>query len=114
MGMLSRPAVFSDSRCDEGGTPVIGSSLVFSWSMDHAGVIRRSDEALSDTTMRGTSASVVMVGCFPSEMRVRSDVDGAESIQGLLAEVRVISVGVERTGISECVVEQANFGVPAS
>lgn len=40
----------------------MGSSLVFSWSMDQAGVIRLSDEALSDTTMSGTSAMVVMVG----------------------------------------------------
>lgn len=58
IGMLSPPGVFNDSRCDEGGTPVIGSSFAFSWPMVHDGVMRRSEETFSDTTMRGTSAMV--------------------------------------------------------
>ena len=35
-----------------------GSSLVLSWLIVHAGVMRRSDEELSETTIIGTSAMV--------------------------------------------------------
>lgn len=34
----------------------MGSSFDLSWLMVHEGVIRRSDEAFSDTTINGTSA----------------------------------------------------------
>jgi hypothetical protein len=40
--------------------PVIGSSLALSWLMDHEGVMRRSDAALSEITWRGTSAMTMM------------------------------------------------------
>lgn len=58
MAILSFVDVFRKMRCDEGGTPVIGSSLVLSWLIVHDGVMRRSAEELSDTTMSGTSAIV--------------------------------------------------------
>lgn len=46
----------------DGGIPVTGSSLVFSVLMDQAGVMRRSEEELSETTCSGTSAMVRAVG----------------------------------------------------
>jgi hypothetical protein len=73
--MLSLPAIFKDNRCDEGGTPVIGSSFVFSWPIVHEGVIRRSDEALSDMTMRGMSAMVG--GCFGAKMALKDTERGS-------------------------------------
>lgn len=41
---------------DEGGMPVTVSNFALSVVMDHEGVMRRSDEVLSDTTISGTSA----------------------------------------------------------
>lgn len=43
-----------------------GSNLALSVLMDHAGVIRRSDEELSETTCSGTSA--IARGCACCEM----------------------------------------------
>lgn len=39
--------------------PVIGSILVFSWAMDHEGVMRRSEEEYSDVTYIGTSDMLI-------------------------------------------------------
>lgn len=39
---------------------MIGSSLVLSWLIVHDGVMRRSEEELSETTMSGTSAMVAL------------------------------------------------------
>lgn len=50
---------------DEGGIPVMGSSLDLSWLMVHDGVIRRSDEEFSEMTCRGTSAMVDDLVWFP-------------------------------------------------
>ena len=40
------------------GTPVMGSRRVFRWAMLHDGEIRRSEEALGEVMMRGTSAAL--------------------------------------------------------
>lgn len=56
MYILSWPETFREILCDDGGIPVTGSSLVLSLLIDHDGVIRRSDEVVSDTTRSGTSA----------------------------------------------------------
>jgi hypothetical protein len=52
------PGLFSSSLCDEGGIPVISSSLDLSWPMVHEGEMRRSDPAVSDVTWMGMSAAV--------------------------------------------------------
>lgn len=41
---------------EEGGMPVIGSSLTLSSDMVHEGVIRRSEDEFSEITCKGTSA----------------------------------------------------------
>lgn len=53
--MVSFVKVLRVMRCEEGGMPVMGSILVFSWAMDHEGVMRRSEEEYSDVTYIGTS-----------------------------------------------------------
>lgn len=40
--------------------PVTGSSLVRSWLMVHDGVMRRSDDELSEMTSSGTSAILIL------------------------------------------------------
>ena len=41
--------------------PVTGSSLAFNWPMVHDGVIRRSEEELSDVIWRGMSPAACIV-----------------------------------------------------
>ena len=62
MGMASLLAVFREMRWEEGGMPVIGSSLVLSWLMDHDGVMRRSDAVFSEMTCSGMSAIFIQTG----------------------------------------------------
>lgn len=58
MLMLSWVEVLRKIRWNEGGIPVTGSNFALSVLMDHAGVIRRSEDEFSDTTCRGTSAMI--------------------------------------------------------
>jgi hypothetical protein len=41
--------------------PVMGSSFAFNWPMVHDGVIRRSEEELSDVIWRGMSPAACML-----------------------------------------------------
>ena len=45
----------SQRRCEEGGIPVMGRSLVLRWEMVQVGVMRRSDEELGERIWRETS-----------------------------------------------------------
>lgn len=54
---LTRSVIF----CDDGGIPVTASSFDFSWPMVQEGVIRRSDEELSEVMRRGISPAVCIV-----------------------------------------------------
>lgn len=56
MVTCDEPGTCKASLWNDGGIPVMGSSFDLSWLMVHEGVIRRSDEAFSDTTINGTSA----------------------------------------------------------
>lgn len=59
--MLSWAEGLRDSFWEEGGMPVTVSSFALRVLMDHEGVMRRSDEVLSETTRKGTSAIVCVV-----------------------------------------------------
>ena len=56
MGTFPEPKVLRLILIADGGMPVIGSSFVLSWLIVHDGVMRRSEEALSEMTSSGTSA----------------------------------------------------------
>lgn len=58
IGILSWAEGLRKSFWNEGGIPVTVSNFALSLLMDHEGVMRRSDEVFSDTTLRGTSAIV--------------------------------------------------------
>lgn len=69
--MLSCPGALREILCDDGGIPVTGSNFVLSLLMDHDGVMRRSDEVVSDTTRSGTSA--MMIAVDRAERRVSAE-----------------------------------------
>lgn len=75
MGRDSWPEVLRKSRWDEGGTPVTGSNFALSVLMDHAGVMRRSEDELSDTTSSGMSAMTKAVTAGPRLVRLARDCD---------------------------------------
>jgi len=58
---------------------VIGSSLLFSWLMDHDGVMRRSDEEFSEVTRSGTSAMITRINryeyVYSAKIRVYTERD---------------------------------------
>jgi len=60
MATGGEPGTWMASFWQEGGMPVIGSSLALSCVMVHDGVIRRSEDAFSDTTIKGTSAMIAL------------------------------------------------------
>lgn len=62
--------VLMDSFCEDGGTPVMCSSLPRSWLIVHDGVMRRSEAVLSEMTSMGTSA---MVNDMPHPVGDESD-----------------------------------------
>lgn len=93
MTTASEPGTLRLSFCDDGGMPVMGSSLVLSWVMVHDGVMRRSEAAFSDITWSGMSAMIVQYrellvgGCrrFPvgrclDSWSLRTDFRGASEL----------------------------------
>lgn len=69
-----------------------GSNFVLSVLMDHAGVIRRSEDEFSDTTCKGTSAMIAK----GSDQLVRS------SEMGELFLVQFAQVRVDRLCVKVC------------